>query len=91
MAHTWAKLIQRGLEARGAAVAWRDETAIEEGDQNWLQRIEEGLARCDILAYVLTDEREDSDWVTRELLTAQAQRKPIVPLRAEPSRCPCPT
>jgi hypothetical protein len=32
LAHTWAKLVQQDLEGRGAAIAWRDETAIEEGE-----------------------------------------------------------
>ncbi len=88
LAHSWAQAIQQELEANGVAVAWRDEDAIAEGDQNWLKRIAEGLERCDVLAYVLTDERETSSWVTRELLTAQQKNKPIVTLRVEPVSLP---
>ncbi len=80
LGHTWAEAVQTHLESLGAEV-WRDEDAIREGDQNWYRRIEEGLAKSDLLICIVGQDTEQSDWREREMLRAVELRKPIVALR----------
>ena len=80
LGHTWAEAVQSHLESLGAEV-WRDEDAIREGEQDWCRRIEEGLAKSDVLICIVGQDTEQSDWQKREMLRAVELRKPIVPLR----------
>ena len=80
LGHTWAEAVQSHLEGLGAEV-WRDEDAIREGNENWCRRIEEGLAKSDVLICIVGQDTEQSDWQEREMLRAVELRKPIVPLR----------
>jgi hypothetical protein len=80
LGHTWADAVQSHLESLGAEV-WRDEDAIREGNENWYRRIEEGLAKSDVVICIVGLDTEQSDWQTREMLRAVELRKPVVPLR----------
>ena len=80
LGHTWAEAVQKHLESLGAEV-WRDEDSIREGEQDWCRRIEEGLAKFDVLICVVGQDTDQSDWQKREMLRAVELRKPIVPLR----------
>ena len=80
LGHTWAEKIQTYLEELGAEV-FRDEESIREGEQDWYQRIEEGINRADLLVCVIGDDSGRSDWQTREMLQAVEGGKLIVPLR----------
>ncbi len=87
-AHTWAEKIEVHLNSRGVATAWRDETAIDEGEQDWTGQLEEGVKQAGVLVCVLSADTEGSDWVKRELLTALELNIPIVVLHLEPVSLP---
>ncbi len=87
-AHTWAEKIEAHLNSRGVATAWRDESAIDEGEQDWTGRLEEGVKQAGVLVCVLNADTEGSDWVKRELLTALELGTPVVVLRLEPVPLP---
>ncbi|MGF1547358.1 MAG: NACHT domain-containing protein [Thiotrichales bacterium] len=80
--HTWAERVQRDLEQRGAD-AFRDESSIDEGEQDWEQRIALALDRADVVVCVVCRDSAESKWVKREMLRADAQSKVVVPLRVE--------
>jgi WD40 repeat protein len=56
---------------------WRDQRSIE---TNWSREIAYGLASCDALALVWSDNSACSAWVQHEWVTARAIEKPIVPI-----------
>ena len=87
-AHTWAEKVEVHLNSRSIATTWRDETAIDEGEQDWTGQLEECVKQTDVLVCLLSVDTEGSDWVKRELLTALELNTPIVVLRLEPVSLP---
>ena len=80
LAHTWAERVQRDLFARGAE-AWRDETGVGEGDDNWYVAIRDALERADVVVAVVGAESERCRWQQREVLHADRITTPLVAFR----------
>ncbi len=79
-AHAWAERVQAHFEAAGAD-AWRDESSIREGEQNWVRCIADALDRADLVLAVIADDSACCAWQERELLRAVTLGKPVLPLR----------
>jgi len=73
----YAHRLAAELESQGFAI-WIDER-IETGDR-WFRTITKAILACDAFVVVMTPEAEDSEWVEKEVLLAQRERKPIFPL-----------
>lgn len=57
---------------------WIDDH-IDYGHQ-WWQKIVEGINNCAVFVILMTPNSEKSEWIEREILVAQRQEKPIIPL-----------
>lgn len=66
-------LNQQGLEV------WQDDR-IDYGDR-WWPTVVQSILDCAAFVVVMTPEAEASEWVGREILLAQREKKPIYPLR----------
>ena len=76
-AHTWAERVHAHLQANGATV-WRDETGIAAGDEDWCDRIEDGLQRASLVVAVFGHETAACRWQKREMLQADEWGVPLV-------------
>src|SRR5215213_10584944 len=51
-----------------------------EGGQAWAQKLDEGLEASDVVLLVVSRNSKKSDWVDKELHTAQERKKPVIPV-----------
>src|SRR5260221_9173311 len=51
-----------------------------EGSDIWVKKIQEGITNSAILLVFWTKNASESEWVGKEILEAQRQRKPIIPI-----------
>jgi formylglycine-generating enzyme required for sulfatase activity len=77
---TWAERVEADLKRRGAEV-FRDVTGIKEGDDNWYQRIVNGLANAHVVACVVGQHSDNCKWQQREMLAADRMALPAVAFR----------
>src|SRR5689334_20105457 len=66
------------LVKEGFAV-WRDEAEIIDGDE-WWSTIEQNIETCSAFLIIMSREAKSSVWVEREILKAEALKKPIFPI-----------
>jgi formylglycine-generating enzyme required for sulfatase activity len=74
---TYARELADGLHKRGLET-WMDDR-IDFGDR-WWQTIVQAIHASAAFVVVMTPDAEQSEWVEREILLAQRERKPIFPL-----------
>ncbi len=73
----YTRKLAEGLRQRGFEV-WMDDR-IDFGDR-WWQTIVQAIRASAAIVVVMTPDSEQSEWVEREILLAQHERKPIFPL-----------
>ena len=73
----YVKNLASVLEQRGLK-AWYD-AGIEAGDR-WWRTIEDAIEKCAVFMVIMSPEARESEWVEREILLAQRDKKPIIPL-----------
>jgi glycine cleavage system H lipoate-binding protein len=73
----YVEMLATALSKRGLS-AWYD-VGIEGGD-SWWRKIAQKIEGCAAFVVVMTPEAEASSWVERELLLAERDAKPIIPL-----------
>ena len=74
---TYVAKLAAELERRGFAV-WYDDR-IDLGHR-WWRTIEQQIEVCAAMVVVMSPEARDSEWVEREIMLAQQEKKPILPL-----------
>jgi nucleotide-binding universal stress UspA family protein len=73
----YARQLAADLRSRGFG-AWMDDR-IDTGDR-WWQTIVQAVRASAAVIVVMTPEAEQSEWVEKEMLLAQREKKPIFPL-----------
>lgn len=73
----YAEALAEALEEVGFS-AWIDD-AIDYGER-WFTTITQAIRECVAVTVIMTPEAEQSEWVEREILIAQREKKPILPL-----------
>jgi hypothetical protein len=73
----YARHLAADLRSRGFG-AWMDDR-IDTGDR-WWQTIVQAVRASAAVIVVMTPEAEQSEWVEKEILLAQREKKPIFPL-----------
>ncbi len=66
------------LEAEGYAV-WVDEARLTPSAR-WWKSIEQNIVTCSVFVVVMSPNAYESDWVEREILLAEKEKRPIIPL-----------
>lgn len=66
------------LEAEGFTV-WVDEERLAPSAR-WWKTIEENIASCGAVIVIMSPEARESDWVEREILLAEKEKRPIFPV-----------
>jgi hypothetical protein len=66
------------LEAEGYSV-WVDEARLTPSVR-WWKTIEQNISECSAFVIVMSPTASDSDWVEREILMAESQDRPIIPV-----------
>src|SRR5215510_2534581 len=66
------------LEAEGYSV-WVDEARLTPSVR-WWKTIEENISECSAFVIVMSPTASDSDWVEREILMAESEDRPIIPV-----------
>lgn len=66
------------LEKEGFGL-WVDEARLQPSAR-WWKDIERNIDRCSAFIVVMSPNASESDWVEREILRAESQRKPIYPV-----------
>lgn len=74
----FARYLRTALQTVGLRV-WIDEERIESGGR-WWKIIEQNIDACAAFLVIMSPEAAESDWVEREILRAEAQKKPIYPV-----------
>ncbi len=77
----FAERIERDLTAEGHRI-WRDTNSIP-GSADWDIAIQHGIDSSSLVIVVVSGESIKSKWVRRELIYAETQSKPILPLLIE--------
>ena len=85
--HSWAEQVHADLAARSAQV-WRDEQRINDCDDDWYARIQQGLASAQVVACLVGADSEASRWQQREMLSADRLALPVVVFRTTPVALP---
>lgn len=75
---TEAESIVKDLEGQGYLV-WFSKKSIHPSDV-WVREMEEGIDSSSVIVVVWTENAAQSKWVERELIRADEQNKPIIPL-----------
>lgn len=75
---SFARHLKRLLEAEGFGV-WMDESQIEPSTR-WWPTIEQNIDGCAAFLVVMSPAAHESEWVEREILRAEKQRKPVFPV-----------
>jgi nucleotide-binding universal stress UspA family protein len=73
----YARQLAADLRSRGFG-AWMDDR-IDTGDR-WWQTIVQAVRASAAVIVVMTPEAEQSEWVEKEILLAQREKKPVFPL-----------
>jgi hypothetical protein len=73
----YARKLEDDLRERGFEV-WIDDR-IETGER-WWQTIDQAVRACAVFVVVMTPDSHESEWVEKEIMLAQRQEKPILPL-----------
>ncbi len=66
------------LEAEGYAV-WVDEARLTPSAR-WWKAIEQNIETCSAFVIVMSPNAYESDWVEREILLAEKEKRPIIPV-----------
>ncbi len=66
------------LEAQGYSV-WVDEARLTPSVR-WWKTIEQNVTECSAFVIVMSPTASDSDWVEREILLAESEHRPIIPV-----------
>lgn len=66
------------LEAEGYAV-WVDEARLTPSAR-WWKTIEQNIVTCSAFVVVMSPNAYESDWVEREILLAEKEKRPIIPV-----------
>lgn len=66
------------LEAEGYAV-WVDEARLTPSAR-WWKAIEQNIITCSAFVIVMSPNAYESDWVEREILLAEKEKRPIIPV-----------
>lgn len=66
------------LEAEGYAV-WVDEARLTPSAR-WWKAIEQNIVTCSAFVIVMSPNAYESDWVEREILLAEKEKRPIIPV-----------
>ncbi|MBI1280919.1 MAG: TIR domain-containing protein [Anaerolineaceae bacterium] len=66
------------LEAEGYSV-WVDEARLTPSVR-WWKTIEQNVMECSAFVIVMSPSASDSDWVEREILLAESESRPIIPV-----------
>ncbi len=74
----YAHQLANFLESEGFDI-WIDGRGIDYGDR-WWRTIVKAIENCAAFIVIMTPESEASEWVEREILLAQRDKKPIYPL-----------
>lgn len=74
-----------GLQAHGFAVWFDDQIDLGE---RWWRTIVQAIYGCAAMVVVMSPEAEASDWVEKEILLAQQEKKAILPLLLRGKRLP---
>ncbi|HEX2905236.1 MAG TPA: toll/interleukin-1 receptor domain-containing protein [Phototrophicaceae bacterium] len=74
----FARYLRALLESEHFAV-WMDEVQLTPSSR-WWKSIEQNIKSCAALVVIMSPEAYDSDWVERELLLAEANKKPLFPV-----------
>jgi formylglycine-generating enzyme required for sulfatase activity len=74
----FARALRARLIAAGFAV-WMDETKLVPSER-WWKTIERNIKNCAAFIVVMSPNSEASDWVEREILVAEDEKRPIFPV-----------
>ncbi len=74
----FARYLRALLEAEGFSV-WIDEARLS-ASTRWWKTIEENVVGCSAFVIVMSPDAVDSDWVEREILLAEREKRPIFPV-----------
>jgi hypothetical protein len=73
----FVEMLAKDCEIRGFSVWWDEK--IQSGDR-WFQKISQAITNCLVVIIIMSEHAENSEWVEREILLAQRNQKPILPL-----------
>jgi hypothetical protein len=73
----YARKLEDDLRERGFEV-WIDDR-IETGER-WWRTIDQAIRACAVFVVVMTPDSGESEWVEKEIMLAQRQKKPVIPL-----------
>ena len=71
--------IKEFLKNRGMAV-WVDDEGLRAGEARWQVVVEESIKNASAIVAVLSPDAKDSEWVEREIVTANDHQKRIIPV-----------
>lgn len=80
----FARHLRSQLQDEGFAV-WMDEARLVPSER-WWKTIEQNINTCDAFIVIMSPNSQTSDWVERELLVAEDQKKPIFPILLDGKR-----
>ncbi len=66
------------LEAQGYSI-WVDEARLTPSSR-WWKTIEQNIEACSAFVIIMSPTASDSDWVEREILMAESEKRPIIPV-----------
>ncbi len=74
----FTRYLRTMLEAEGYAV-WVDEARLTPSAR-WWKAIEQNIVTCSAFVVVMSPNAYESDWVEREILLAEKEKRPIIPV-----------